>query len=589
MRESSSNRAPLAPFGARGVHVAVAIVLLAQALASGAAAARARLSLRWEAIADATSYQIQIAPDPQFAAPLVDRRLATPSFAWDDLPAEQCFWRVRSIDGDGRPGRWSAVSIIAPIFVPPSVIAPKADAAFAAAATPPDIELRYEPVPNAVEYEVEVSTDPKLQARTVVLRVRETSATYVSASVGVHYWRVRAIDERGRSTSFCEPASFRVTLAAPVLIEPGPDAVLTYGQSTTLRWSPRPQATAFSVLLSRDLRGEDVVASVETSEDRVLWPATTSGKLYWRVVARAAASQASASLTGRFRVGPGAPELIELGDASAPPRVLSWRVASGAARYHLEITTEKDAAPLVLRWSGEQTTYRIEAIPPGTYLWRVTSEAATGERSPSSALGRFHVPPLSPVPSPPPVTAAVGPKPLEPSPATHTEPLVSYLAPYLALASNRGAMTTLRLGAEAGYRPGALGSRLGLAVRAGYLTATASAAAAVGSSAVRARLHAVPFDFIGVALFRRALATLVVGAGASVIASVVSIEVPSRPPASELGVDFGLLGQLGVERVLGPGMAFAQVTYVLSTKASGRVSRDLGGAAVEGGYRFWVW
>ena len=82
----------------------VAMILLV----SGAGAQTARIVLRWKEVIGAGAYELQIAKDSGFAEIVLQTRTSTAAYRWEHLPAQPHWWRVRTIDADGRPSEWSA-------------------------------------------------------------------------------------------------------------------------------------------------------------------------------------------------------------------------------------------------------------------------------------------------------------------------------------------------------------------------------------------------------------------------------------------------------------------------------------------------
>lgn len=79
------------------------------------------LTLRWESIPGAASYEVEIASDEAFTAIVSREKTSATRFRWTP-PAEGPFWwRVRALDVDGKPGEFSepgAVGAPAPKIEP---------------------------------------------------------------------------------------------------------------------------------------------------------------------------------------------------------------------------------------------------------------------------------------------------------------------------------------------------------------------------------------------------------------------------------------------------------------------------------------
>lgn len=102
---------------------ATALALLAALLAAPGAVLGeepgARVLLRWQAIPGASGYDLQVARDPAFAKRELEVRVELAGYRLGSSSDVRRYWRVRSVDAEGRPGPWSAAKTIEPIGAPP--------------------------------------------------------------------------------------------------------------------------------------------------------------------------------------------------------------------------------------------------------------------------------------------------------------------------------------------------------------------------------------------------------------------------------------------------------------------------------------
>jgi hypothetical protein len=103
---------------------------IAAALLLCAAAARGedpspRVVLRWQSVPGAAGYDLQVSRDATFAVREVDVRVELAGYRLGSPPtAGRRYWRVRTVDGDGRPGPWSTAKVIEPLEAGPGTPAP---------------------------------------------------------------------------------------------------------------------------------------------------------------------------------------------------------------------------------------------------------------------------------------------------------------------------------------------------------------------------------------------------------------------------------------------------------------------------------
>lgn len=107
--------------------VIVAVLLLCAATARGEEPA-ARVVLRWRSVPGAAGYDLQVARDATFAVRELDVRVELAGYRLGPPPtAGRRYWRVRTVDGDGRPGPWSTAKVIEPVAEPAAATAAPAE------------------------------------------------------------------------------------------------------------------------------------------------------------------------------------------------------------------------------------------------------------------------------------------------------------------------------------------------------------------------------------------------------------------------------------------------------------------------------
>jgi len=151
----------------------------------------ARPALRWPASAPDASYRLQIATDPSFAAPMVDRVIgsATSVVHDTDLPPGSYGWRVAAATEPDGPGPFSA---------------PQA--------------FRTE-VP-AASYEVQLAQEASFSAPIETLRTTERRATFTPPKPGEYFARVRGLDADGEPGPYSNAVSMKILAPLPWWVYP---------------------------------------------------------------------------------------------------------------------------------------------------------------------------------------------------------------------------------------------------------------------------------------------------------------------------------------------------------------------------------
>ncbi|MBL8921910.1 MAG: hypothetical protein JNJ54_23870 [Myxococcaceae bacterium] len=348
------------------------VVGLVLAWAPLALAQSARLVLRWKDVAGAKGYELQIAKDPSFVEVVLQTRVPTPAYKWEQLPSVTHWWRVRSFDAESRASEWSqprTVSLESTVPVPRS---PADDALLPCAQA---VELAFEPSPLVKEFLVEVSQSKDfVPARQVSSRTPNVSLGVVSA--GVWYWRAKAIDMRDRTGESSQARRFTIRPAAPKA-RPAADVVLG-APSVTLSWSEVACATSWVLEASSD--SKDKVSLTAPGPSLVFKP-NAAGEYRWRVAAideRGTPGEWSQESVFRVRLATPTPR----GESSTPLKLdLAWSPVVGASQYRVEIAAERDFKQLLTSGVVTASQFRATDVTPGQVFWRVQARDDKGHSS----------------------------------------------------------------------------------------------------------------------------------------------------------------------------------------------------------------
>ncbi len=253
--------------------------------------------LAWSAVPGADHYQVQVAADPAFKAPVFSAGLGdfttanTRATLRKTLPSHRYWWRVRAASKAGSVSGWSTSSFA--LSWNRSVSRDRSGG--------PNV-LRWRPITGAVSYLVELSFDDHFGSL-VGGRGITTSATSVSLPVtlpkNTYYWRVTPIDAEGNRGArsprtggwqfkWAGPASTRgLTVSNAVTSGDLGGASTSSLFLPQLSWSPAAGAVRYEVEINPDANwanGSRVCctgATIATS----LTPTVSlrSNRYYWRV------------------------------------------------------------------------------------------------------------------------------------------------------------------------------------------------------------------------------------------------------------------------------------------------------------------
>ncbi|GAA5231891.1 LysM peptidoglycan-binding domain-containing protein [Verticiella sediminum] len=171
----------------------------------GGEVASADVELRWAAVTQAASYDLEVARNIDFAQPLVQQRVTGTAHALAALATGQYYWRIRSVPAEGappgRPGPYSdprAFSVRPPVATRVEV-QQSADR----------LALHWDGEPGQT-YRVQVAGDPQFAAPQIDLTTDAPRLDAPALDGGRYYLRVQATDPDGYVRRYSTPQAFDV-------------------------------------------------------------------------------------------------------------------------------------------------------------------------------------------------------------------------------------------------------------------------------------------------------------------------------------------------------------------------------------------
>lgn len=361
----------------------------------------------WHAVANAATYQIQVARVADFSALALNKEGLTATTV--ELPGllagTTYYWRVRAsapgVIGPWSDG-WSFVTAQALVLGTPTLLAPANGAQ--GVALPPVVS--WTAITGAQAYVLQVATTSDFA--TVVTRTATVTSIELPGLLNntTYYWRVRAYGS-GVYGAFSAYRSFTTapdsTFGIPTLLSPTNGAT-NIALPPHLTWTAVTGATGYVVQIARV---PDFSAVILTKEGLTSTAIDVPGLLlgttyYWRVRAYAVATDTSPAIQGlwctpwSFSTLP-APELLAPvltaptngATAVALPPHFSWQAVTNATGYLVQVSTSSDFATVAASRTGTGTTVEITGLLGlTTYYWRVKAYV-TGAYSPWSTVWSF--------------------------------------------------------------------------------------------------------------------------------------------------------------------------------------------------------
>lgn len=180
-----------------------------EAPAAGAEYQGGTVAARWLRVSDAVRYRMQVAGEPGFAAPLVDRQVEGVEHNVE-LAYGTYHFRVASVAADGFQGEWSdPVSFT--LVVPPPTPAPEPPAA-----DDNQMRIRVRDAGKGFSYRFQVARDEGFTDLLLDTGSDVPEMAFPRPAAGTYHVRTSCIDGKGREGSFSPPQSFVIEPRFPL-------------------------------------------------------------------------------------------------------------------------------------------------------------------------------------------------------------------------------------------------------------------------------------------------------------------------------------------------------------------------------------
>lgn len=344
------------------------------------------LTLSWSAVENTTSYQLQVATDPNFSQLVIDQSGLTnlQSVVSELTKCTEYYWRVRAINAVGS-GAWSDEWIFTTIKVQPTATT---------LVSPSDGETTVQTDPTLIwnssfcadSYQLEVSTDSNFSTLVVDQSgITDTSFSVSPLSEGTsYYWRVNANNNVGTS-DWSNTSTFTTILVAPAvpsLVSPA-DSETGVATAPTLVWNASNQASSYQLQVSTTVSfSTTVIDQSDIAATTFSVSALTNNTTYfWRVNATNEGGTSDWSSIWQFTTivaAPAAPTLASPSDGSTgipTNATLSWNASSGATSYNFQVATSPSfSKPTTDQNDITETSFSIDGLLNNTdYFWRVSA------------------------------------------------------------------------------------------------------------------------------------------------------------------------------------------------------------------------
>ncbi len=338
------------------------------------------VSLVWNNVPNATQYEYQYSTDPAFITGVQSGTSAVTSTTTATLATlTTYYWRIRATDGvsfSPWSASWSFQTQL--LLAAPSLISP---ANFTTGVSMSGVQLMWNTVANALQYEYAYSSDPSFASGVVSGLVTPANAmTGALNTYTTYYWRIRAVNGSVYSPwSVTWSFETELQLVAPVLVSPADLSTNIPQGGTLLTWNNIANASGYEYEYTTDPSFASGVVSGTTGSLSVS-TATLQNQstYYWRVRGYNGSVYSPWSIVWSFTTDLQlvAPVLVSPADLStgiAPAgTTLTWNTIADATAYEYEYSPDPSFATGVVSGTIGTTTVATGALANATtYYWRV--------------------------------------------------------------------------------------------------------------------------------------------------------------------------------------------------------------------------
>jgi subtilisin family serine protease len=349
------------------------------------------VTIDWEDVDGATSYNLQVALSDSFSDPIKDETTTQSQYSMTDLDFSTVYYYKVSASNDDYTSDFSTIwdfetePLSAPTLVSP---------ANNATGQSTSLTLDWTNVPGATGYVVQVSLNGDFSS--FVVNQSTASSEYAVSGLNTntqYYWRVKATNDDDISpwSSVRNFTTLIPTLSAPTLVSPANNAT---GQNTslTLDWNNVTGATGYVVQVSLSSSFSTYVLNQSTASSQYsVTGLNTNTPYYWRVQATNDDTESAWSSVRNFTTlvpTLSAPTLVSPANNATDQNTsltLDWDNVTGASGYVVQVSQSASFTSFVVNESTTSSQYAVSGLSTSTqYFWRVKATNDDTESSWSS-------------------------------------------------------------------------------------------------------------------------------------------------------------------------------------------------------------
>lgn len=404
-----------------------------------------RMIFRWLGPDYFETYTLEIAADSQFKTLLKTEEVEGDPQAAVELDHNgEIFWRVRGKSEriqieDSSPVGTFALSKLDRLE-PPEPLSPPPGSTIASGKDASTVQLRWNAIEGATEYQVEIAADEGFSDILEKLKTPRNQTQWTARSIGRYFWRVSVYDLDGEYVESRQGRDFIIVSSVPVkILKPQDGFTIRYRTEIPeipLEWEEDGKIRTYQIELARDLAFTDRPRSFKTEDSeytltpKELTHEEADGQYFWKVKGLDAEGRVlRVSGINRFELkfervekplpsteveSPESGEILQLGESDNP--LLKWKApdipqpdpapgsrapAATESIESYEVTLRAtDGKGGVRKLKSITPELSLKNLPPGKYTWTVQYITSRGRRSPTSEARSIELKEVAAIPVP---------------------------------------------------------------------------------------------------------------------------------------------------------------------------------------------
>jgi hypothetical protein len=353
--------------------------------------------LSWSPVPGAVYYTIQVDTDNSFVAPFTIDNVLVSNTSYlipNPLISQVYDWRVKATLASGIETNWSTVRIFQPSPLAAATLNEPVDSPSTQVV---DVVLDWNPVPRAVRYDLQLSTDQNFLSGVTTYNnlVGTRFSPPTTLSNDQYWWRVRPYDAGGNFLQWTQVPVWtfqRYWPDQPALVYPANNTIVD--DPFYFQWTAVPHASYYQFELhnSPDFEPANQICSRTTVNTTYVptaandcWPGA-NGNYYWRVIAHDGpvdvVTDRISSQVGHFQYQPDVMNLattVPADGASVSVPTLTWAPIVNAAKYVVTVTDVANSQTVVSAVTSATSFTPRDLLTVGhTYRWSVLPYSGSG-------------------------------------------------------------------------------------------------------------------------------------------------------------------------------------------------------------------